>query len=157
MATSYQSGQTPTFLARIVNIEYNSESNGSGPGSGSGSGDETLVPITQSQIASINYTITKKAMSYGSSSQVVTGHDNVSIDKTIAIQEELITEDENWTADTAGYNFKFAPDSRTNKAFPSAGTYVIEFEITLAIPDGVTPGASNPYNPIVWKRTLTFV
>lgn len=147
MAGTFQARQTPTFLALIVDTEYTGETgSGSGSGDGSGSGEDFIL-VRQSDISEIKYTVFKVSSGYGSSSSPVAGHNDVTIDKNIAIQEEMITGDNNWTNESyPGYNFKFTPDSTINKAFPTPGHYVIHFEITMVMG-----------NPICWSEHLTFV
>lgn len=131
MTVIYQSGQTPTFMARISNSELDS-----------GSGFSLLAPA---DVDAMRYSIVKtEGNPGGGGPYAVTGHVEKPIPVT-ALLENLETDDPNWTIDSGGYNFKFSPESRPHLAFPEKGNYRITFTIV-----------PRTGNPIVWSRQLKF-
>lgn len=122
----FQTGQTPVFLARIVNSEDGS----------------LLAP---SSVQSATYSIAQESSAYGrgAAGTPVEYHDNQAVPSTAFLESAL--NDDSWTIDAIGYNFKFTPDTREHPAFSNPGEYSITFKIV--------PVAGNP---IVWKRFLRF-
>ena len=123
---AYQANQTPTFLARITNVE-------------------TGNYLQPEEVSSATYTVEQVSSAYGRNAggEAVQYHTNQTVPSTAFLEQPIKTDQ--WTKDAIGYNFKFSPNTRTYPAFPYPGEYQITFKIVPV--DG---------NPIVWRRNLQF-
>lgn len=157
--TVYYAGQTPTFLARILNNEYELKDS---------DGNKVYIPVTRDEVEGLWYTVYKVGYSYGAKTSTVPGHTDVYVpfnnvpgqpDYSFWITERLVPNDPVWKSniDDIGYNFKFTPTipveyveadgemkEKTVDIFPSSGTYEIRF--SLKMKEG---------NPIVWRQSVT--
>ena len=89
-------------------------------------------PITQIDIASIDYSIYLLEADEPDSRTVVEGHDGVSLTVGEVIFDTLQT-DARWTRDTIGYNFRHTIDVSTYMAFALAGRdYLVEYRLMPA-------------------------
>ncbi len=77
--------------------------------------------IRQADLTSIRYTIYELDEDEADYTATVTGHVNVSLVIADTVFDALVTQDERWTADAEGYNFRFQPNVSTNSALPVAG------------------------------------
>lgn len=108
----YESG---VFCARIFNTNTN-------------------AILTKEEIDSITYTTfkltTKSLMSSSVTRTPITGHSDITVDKTETLLEEAIN-DNYWTLDETGYNFIHIPDTRENAMFSDSGNYEVVYTINL--------------------------
>lgn len=90
--------------------------------------DETL--ITQSDIASITYSIEESAPCGVAPPTSVEGHTGVSVPVASAVSDTLLT-DAAWDADGLGYNFRHEVDVTTSPAFSTPGNrYTVRYVLT---------------------------
>jgi len=90
----------------------------------------TGTVITQSSTSSIRYSVYELDADDPDSFVVVVGHDNVTLDVAEVIFDAL-QNDEAWTIDTTGYNFRHELDVSQNEAFSQAGRlYQVRYELT---------------------------
>lgn len=89
--------------------------------------------ITQSDISTGVYSVYLLDDQDSDSRTAVTGHAAVSLTVADVIFDTLQTEDDRWTEDSTGYNFRYTLDVSSNEAFAIAGrNYLIEFTLTPA-------------------------
>ncbi|MDO4557475.1 MAG: hypothetical protein Q4C47_00720 [Planctomycetia bacterium] len=102
-------GETATFLARVTN--------------------ESGVPLTQSDIRSIRYTVYSIDEQRPGHEVVVSGHMDITVPIITSISDTLQT-GEIWTVDNTGYNFRHTPSDSESEIFPvSNHTYLVEYQI----------------------------
>lgn len=86
--------------------------------------------INQASVATIEYTIYELSSDDPSGLSPVTGHAGVTLTVSDVVFDAL-QDDEAWTLDTEGYNFRHELDVSTNEAFESAGkAYQVRYELT---------------------------
>jgi hypothetical protein len=88
------------------------------------------TPLTQSDVASANYTAYLLEESDPDEAAPVAGHTGVAVDVASLIYNSL-QNDELWDVDEIGYNFRHTLDVSANQVFTMAGRiYRIVFELT---------------------------
>lgn len=109
--------ETPVFAARVVN-------------------SETLEALRRIDVESITFSaFTLKRLFSSVNRTPLDGWSNVPVPNA-AILDSLVT-DERWRVDETGYNFRFEPNARTTRLFPSAGLYSIVVEIVPAVGNSI--------------------
>ena len=88
------------------------------------------VAVTPATIVAVEYTVYELTPDDPSGLVAVTGHDGVSL--TVGdVFFATLQNDETWTADSEGYNFRHEIDVSSAEAFPKAGTqYQVRYEFT---------------------------
>ena len=100
---------TATFLARIV--------------------DESGIPLTISDIHSVKYTIFLLDDQNPVARTAVVGHEQITLQVSSVMFNTLQTNNI-WSIDTAGYNFRHAPDTDNSESFPIPHrNYLIIYQI----------------------------
>ena len=85
--------------------------------------------LNQASVSTIEYTIYELTTDDPSGLSAVTGHSGVSLTVGDVIYDTL-QDDESWTVDAEGYNFRHEIDVSTNEAFPDAGkVYQVRYEL----------------------------
>ena len=88
--------------------------------------------IDEASIASAEYSVFELTKGDPGSIIPVTGHENVSLSVNNVIFDTL-QNDEAWTVDETGYNFRHELDVSQNEAFVEAGAvYQVRYELTPA-------------------------
>jgi hypothetical protein len=88
------------------------------------------APVTQSDVASAQYTAYLLDESDPDAATPVAGHTDVTVDVASLIYNSL-QKDELWDVDDVGYNFKHVLDVSANQVFTAAGrSYRVVFELT---------------------------
>ncbi len=83
--------------------------------------------LLPSEITSVNYTIYEKGANlFQEVEAIVTGHNNVSVNKMPACLKIPVV-DYNWTTDTIGYNFVHTPSTKNFDPFPHCGHYLVVY------------------------------
>lgn len=86
--------------------------------------------LNQASVSAVSYTIYELTTNDPSGLSIVTGHSGVSLTVGDVIFDTL-QDDEAWTVDSQGYNFRHEVDVSTNEAFPNAGrVYQVRYELT---------------------------
>ena len=94
---------------------------------------EDGLPIDQSSIDSIAYSVYQLDETDPDSLAPVTGHSGVSIPVANTIYDTL-QQDELWSVDTEGYNLRHVMDVSSNQVFPIAGVqYQVRFDLTPTV------------------------
>jgi len=87
-------------------------------------------PITQADVASVEYSVFLLDDKDADSRTAVTGHTNVTFNVPDVIFNSLQTDDL-WKVDETGYNFRHTIDVSENQAFTIAGRrFLVEFTLT---------------------------
>jgi len=109
--TEFTKGGTRTIFARVK--------------------DQAGDPITQAGTSSVEYSVYELDDLDDDAQSVVTGHDGETIAVGDCIFDSYQTDDDRWTADSTGYNFRHTIDVSSYSAFPVRGKrYLVEFIIT---------------------------
>lgn len=113
------------------------------------------------EIKKLSYSI-KNALHYGNISTYVTNHENVTINlnEDKPFTEALIDNDDIWTIDNIGYNFKWSPkavliNNTSYPPFPTIGAYCVEFK--LEFNDKVVDGRVITPSTLTWKRSVAII
>jgi hypothetical protein len=86
--------------------------------------------LNQASVSSIEYTIYELTTDDPSGLAAVTGHTGVALTVGNVIYDTL-QDDDSWTVDAEGYNFRHELDVSTNEAFADAGkVYQVRYELT---------------------------
>lgn len=104
MSSYFNAGESPIFLARIVDSASN-------------------VPVKPSDVETISLTVYKQTLYRGVKQKLPLNNWN-GVDVPItAVMENLVTDDARWTQDETGYNFRFEPNLREKQLFTESGDY----------------------------------
>ena len=89
--------------------------------------------IDQASVASIHYSVYELDVGDPSVHVAVEGHDQITLDKSNVVFDTLQNDDA-WSVDEVGYNFRHEIDVTQNEAFPNAGSvYQVRFEIVPVV------------------------
>jgi len=92
--------------------------------------DSAAQTINRASVASMKVTVYELTRGEPDVLTAVTGHDGVALDKNVVVFDTL-QNDNAWTVDTVGYNFRHELDVSANEAFPKAGAdYQVRYEMT---------------------------
>jgi len=93
----------------------------------------TGLPLVQADVASAQYTVYRLDEKDPDAWTPVTGHTNVSVPVDALIFDTL-QQDNLWTVDATGYNFRHVLDVSAQPAFAIAGqTYLVVYELTPTV------------------------
>ena len=93
-------------------------------------GDE-VAPIETADISAISYSIWLLDFHDVDSRTTVNGHENQSLNPSDVLFGSLQNNDNRWTIDATGYNFRHTIDVSTYDAFTLAGRdYLVEYRLT---------------------------
>ena len=86
--------------------------------------------LNQASVSALEYTVYELTTDNPSGLVAVTGHTGVVLTVSDVIYDSLQNNDA-WTVDTEGYNFRHELDVSTNEAFSEAGkVYQVRYELT---------------------------
>jgi hypothetical protein len=86
------------------------------------------LALQRSGVASITYTVFQKIDDVWTP---VTGHIAVSLTVNDVLSDTLETDDDRWTRDSIGFNFKHLLDTTVNQAFATADAkYMVVYSVT---------------------------
>ncbi len=86
--------------------------------------------INQASVSAIEYTVYELTTDDPSGLSAVTGHTGVALTVGDVIYDTL-RDDDAWTVDTEGYNFRHELDVSTDEAFSEAGkVYQVRYKLT---------------------------
>ena len=86
--------------------------------------------VNQASVSAIEYTVYELTPDDPSGLSAVTGHIGVALTASAVIYDTL-QDDDAWTVDTEGYNFRHELDVSTNEAFSEAGkVYQVRYKLT---------------------------
>ena len=92
--------------------------------------DTSGTNLNQASISAIEYSVYELTTNDPSGLSTVAGHNGVSLAVASVIFDSL-QDDDAWTVDSQGYNFRHDIDVSTNEAFPNAGkVYQVRYELT---------------------------
>jgi len=93
--------------------------------------------ITRDDVASIAYSIYRLDEDDVDSRAAVENHDAVDVTVADVIFDALQTDDDRWTVDSTGYNFRHTIPISSYVAFAVAGVhYLVEYTLTMASGQG---------------------
>jgi hypothetical protein len=87
-------------------------------------------PINQASVDLAEYSIFERNLDDPNDLTAVAGHENVALDVETVVFDEPV-DDEAWTVDEEGYNFRHEIDATLDEPFPKAGAvYQVRYELT---------------------------
>lgn len=86
--------------------------------------------LNQASVTAVEYTVYELTTGDPSGLSAVTGHTGVALTVGDVVYDDL-QNDESWTVDEQGFNFRHEIDVSANEAFPNAGkVYQVRYELT---------------------------
>ena len=91
--------------------------------------NSTAQPITRAEVGTVTYSVLEVPGNGIGQPTAVPGHDAVSLD-VVGTVFDTPQDDDAWTIDSTGYNFRHEIDVTSAPAFPNPGVcYLVRYEI----------------------------